>query len=174
MSDDLQNFRAWYVAALESLYPSRDAGIATLMISLPLLERYLRQRTGLTPEQSLDDRCMDTLRTIFPEIPDADTARSFWAVYRNGFLHQATLSQRTRRGNALPEGSLTHDVELAVTVQPDGSFVLHPVLFSRRVVLAIESDFLVFAAVGTTAPQLPRVVPSTLLGTSQIVLSTKA
>jgi len=48
VTNDLKNFRDWYVKTLESLYPERDAGIAVLMISMPLLERYLRQRNSRT------------------------------------------------------------------------------------------------------------------------------
>jgi len=44
-----------------------------LMISMPLLERYLRQKNGRTPEQQLDDACMSTLCDIFPVLPDAAT-----------------------------------------------------------------------------------------------------
>jgi hypothetical protein len=50
MDSDRKNFHAWYVKTLESLYPERNAGIAILMISTPLLERYLRQKNGRTPD----------------------------------------------------------------------------------------------------------------------------
>jgi hypothetical protein len=170
MDKDLENFRAWYVKILESLYPTRDAGIAALMITMPLLERYLRQKNGRTPEQELDGACMETLRAIFPALPDVATARSFWAVYRHGFLHQATLSLRTRRGAALPPGSLTHDTSVPIAIAADGSFELHPVFFSREVVAAIERDFAVFVGVGTPAPKLPEVV---VTPTVPVKLSTK-
>jgi hypothetical protein len=45
VSNHLNNVRAWYAEVLEDLYPKRSAGIAALMISLPLLERYIRQKT---------------------------------------------------------------------------------------------------------------------------------
>jgi hypothetical protein len=48
-NNDQQNFQAWYVNILESLYDNRAAGIAVLMISTPLLERYLRQKNGRSP-----------------------------------------------------------------------------------------------------------------------------
>ncbi len=47
MNTDLANFRAWYVDTLNQLYPRRESGIAVLMLSFPLLERYLRQTTDL-------------------------------------------------------------------------------------------------------------------------------
>lgn len=158
MNTDLTNFRAWYVNTLELLYPVRDAGIAVLMVSTPLLERYLRQKNGRTPEQPLDDGCMGTLRRVFPVLPDNATAWRFWQVYRNGLLHQATLSLRTRAGAALPSSELTHDITRPIELRPDGSFVLQPVLFSKRVTDIVEADFAAFAGAGTPAPKLPEVV----------------
>jgi hypothetical protein len=95
---------------------------------------------------------MTTFRGVFLALPDDATARHFWNVYRNGFLHQATLSLKTSKGNALPVASLTHDVPVPVTIEADGSFVIQPVLFSRRVVQTIEANFNTFAGVGTPAP----------------------
>jgi hypothetical protein len=158
MTEHLRHFRAWYVKTLESLYPVRDAGIAILMISTPLLERYLRQKNKRTPDDQLNDACMDTLRSIFSVLPDRAAAWRFWQIYRNGFLHQATLSLRTRAGTALPSSELTHDIAQPLAVRADGSFVLQPVLFSRRVVETIEGDFATFVGAGTPAPRLPEVV----------------
>ena len=179
MVEDRRNFQAWYVDILESLYTTRAAGIAVLMISTPLLERYLRQKNGRTPEQSLDDSCMETLRSIFPTLRDAATAWNFWRIYRNGFLHQATLSLKTHSGARLPAGSLTHDVSAAISLNPDGSFVLHPVLFSRQVVTTIAGDFPTFVGIGTPVPPPPQVVAyvrpaSGALDASHIVLSTES
>ena len=179
MDEDRRNFKAWYVDVLESLYGTRAAGIAVLMISAPLLERYLRQKNGRAPEQSLDSPCMEMLRGIFPTLRDAATAWNFWRVYRNGFLHQATISLKTQAGVRLPAGALTHDVSVAITVNPDGSFVLHPDLFSRRIVTTIESDFPTFVGTGSSAPPPPQVVAyasptSSALDTAHIVLSTES
>ncbi len=179
MDEDRRNFQAWYADILQSLYSTRAGGIAVLMISTPLLERYLRQKNGRTPEQSLDDSCMETLRSVFPALVDTATARKFWGVYRNGFLHQATLSLKTRGGVPLPAGSLTHDESAAIRVNADGSFVLHPELFSRQVVKTIEGDFPTFVGTGNPGPRPPQVVAyaspaSSPLDTSNIVLSTES
>jgi len=119
-NNDRQNFQAWYVNILEALYENRAAGIAVLMISAPLLERYLRQKNGRSPAQELDDACMTTLYHIFPALVDAATARKFWNVYRNGFLHQATLNLETRSGSTLPPAALTHDIPDVIRVNSDG------------------------------------------------------
>ena len=178
MSDDLKHFHAWYLKTLKSLYPVRDAGIPVLMVSMPLLERYLRQKNGRTPEQPLDDACMGTLRGIFPVLPDIASAWRFWQVYRNGFLHQVTLSLRTRAGTALPSSELTHDIAEPIQVRRDGSFVLHPVLFSKLATATIEADFATFVGAGTPAPKLPEVVayvsPSVSgIPTPNVMLGTK-
>jgi hypothetical protein len=157
MDEHLQNFRAWYVSVLQSLYPIRDTGLATMLVSFPLLERYLRQKNRRTPSDKLNPQCMETLRQIFSVLPDAATATKFWSVYRNGLLHRATLSLRTEGGRVLPD-SLTHDISVPVQIEPDGSFVVHPKLFSEIVVRTIEADFQTFAGTGSPGHGLPKVV----------------
>jgi hypothetical protein len=127
------------------------------MISLPLAERYLRQKRNVGPETDLPDACMADLVAMFPLLGDVATARQFWAVYRHGFLHQATMSTSTRRGATLPVGWLTHDTQNAVELKRDGSFCVHPVLFSQEIVRTIEADFNVFAGIAGGAPPLPSV-----------------
>jgi len=122
---------------------------------------------------------METLRSMFPSLGDAAIARKFWGVYRNGFLHQATLSLKTNGGVHLPAGSLTHDRSAAITVDADGSFVLHPEDFSRQIVTTIEGDFPTFVGIGTPGPLPPHVVAyarwaGSSLDTSHIVLSTES
>jgi len=157
MSTDLQNFRAWYANVLAGLYGNRDAGLAIFMLSLPLAERYLRQRAGVGPDDLLDDRFMDELVRLFPVLADALTARDFWAAYRHGFLHQATLSCVARSGRSLRRGALTHDAPDALVVASD-EFCVNPVLFSQRIIGEIESNFVVFVGAGTSAPPLPQTV----------------
>jgi hypothetical protein len=132
MSEDLKNFRAWYVDVLEDLRAQRDAGLVSLMIAMPLLERYIRSKNCVPPEDSLNQACMVTVCGIFQALPDVDAARKFWGVFRNGFLHQATLSLKTNAGRNLPAGSLTHDIAAPVTLRPDGSFVVIPISLARR------------------------------------------
>jgi hypothetical protein len=171
MSEQLKNFRAWYVAVLAQLYPIRDAGIAVFMISLPLFERYLRQKNKLGPDDKLD-AAMPDVCVIFPALKDAATAKQFWAVYRHGFLHQVTLSQKTWGGTALPQGWLTHDIAEPVRIEADGSFCVNPVLLSQEIIAVIEADFATFAGVVAGTPPLPAVtrrdpvtIPSSYLGT---------
>lgn len=179
MADERQNFQQWYVEPLGVLYPLRNAGILVFTCSFGLLERYLRGKNGLTPKQDLDSRCRNTLTAMFPVLgtrPDA--ALDFWSVYRNGFLHQATTSHETRKGRMLPRGALTHDISDAITIEPTGGFVVHPVLFCQHVLTTIENDFGAFVGVGTAAPPLPYVTavvaPATGIQVPAVVLSTSS
>lgn len=158
MSEDYINFKSWYVDILSSLFDTREAGLVVFMISLPLAERYFRLKANLSPNDDLNDQFMKHLCTLFPNLKDIPTARQFWNVYRNGFLHQATLSQKTRGGTALPSGSLTHDIQEPVQLEADGSFRVHPVKFSQQIIKEIEDNFTIFAGSGTLAPSLPTTV----------------
>ncbi len=177
MTTELSNFKSWYADVLLTLYPIRNAGIAALMLSFPLLERYLRQKNNLNPSDALNDGCMTDLCTIFPALPSLGIARQFWHIYRNGFLHQVTLSPQKRNGTNMPVGWLTHDINTAVSIEADGSFLVQPVLFSQTVVKTIENNFLLFAGIGTPAPPLPVVesrLGASIPGSTQsVILSTR-
>jgi hypothetical protein len=169
MSSNLENFNAWYVQVLEGLYDKRDAGIAVLMISLPLLERYLRRKHNLAPEDDMTDPAMGGLCAMFPELRAVPQARAFWNVYRNGFLHQATVSRSTRGGASLPDGWLTHDIAEPIRQEPDGTITVNPVLFSKTVISIILGDFAAFEADAPPLPQVARrdpvTIPSSYIGT---------
>jgi len=152
MKTHRENFKAWYIDVLTSLYPSRDAGFAILMIAFPLLERYLRQKLQLPAQAPLQESFYDELIKLFPQLSDRATAKNFWQVYRNGILHEVTLSKQNKRGSQMPVGWLSHDKAM-VSIESDGSFWIHPVLFSQHVVQTIETGFSVFE--GTTATQSP-------------------
>src|SRR3989338_816269 len=89
------NFRAWYSIILEGLYSNQDAGFPILMISFPLLERYLREKSGVH-EGNLNDSFYSELQNIIPALTSLDLAKQFWHVYRNGLLNQVTLSRQDR------------------------------------------------------------------------------
>lgn len=178
MLSDIEKFDRWYVAPLERLYADRDSGFVLLLISFPVLERYIRQKCGVSPDVSLPDSCMKLLCFIFPSLKDCRTARMFWNVYRNGLLHQVTLSLKSRRGAELPAGWLSHDGTESICVDIQGSFLLNPVLFSQQVVRTVRGDFDVFAGVSTSAPQLPVVLPYSSpldgIGLSNVYLGTRS
>ena len=149
MNTHHENFKAWYADILTSLYPRREAGFAILMIAFPLLERYLRQKLQLPAQATLNNSFYDELIQLFPQLQDRTTAKKFWHVYRNGILHEVTLSKINRRGNLMPVGSLSHNNAI-VSIESDGRFFIHPVLFSQHVVQTIENDFTVFERTDTS------------------------
>jgi hypothetical protein len=117
----------------------------------------------------MSEAAMYGLRVIFPALGTVPQARDFWNVYRNGFLHQATMSRSKKSGASLPNGWLTHDIDVPIRLEPDGSFTVNPVLFSKSVISTISGDFALFES---DAPALPQVVrrdpvpiPSSYLGT---------
>jgi len=98
MATNRENYRSWFAELLPKLFPDRDAGFIILMVAFPLLERYLRQTSGLGPKDNLNEDCVKKLRELFPELPNEKAARQFWDVFRNGILHQVTLSRENRKG----------------------------------------------------------------------------
>ena len=141
---NLKNFKSWYSDILNELYPERQSGFVVLMVTFPLLERYLRHKTGLNHKDTLNEGFMDGLCVIFPVLHDRQTTKEFWNVYRNGILHQVSLARENRKSELMPVGWLSHDIHSAISVESDGSFLIHPVLFSKHVVTVIENDFTTF------------------------------
>ena len=68
MTTNFDNYKTWYVQILDDLSGKRDAGIAVLIISLPLLERYLRRKHKLAPEDNMTDAAMNGLCAMFPSL----------------------------------------------------------------------------------------------------------
>ena len=142
---------------LDKLYPYRDSGFAILMIIFHILERYLRNKNGLSHKDNLNDGCMVELRNLFPMLPSNDGAWKFWNIFRNGILHQVTLSREKRSGQPLPEGWLSHDIDSAIQIETDGSFLIHPVYFGKTIIERINNDFITFEQGSAVATKLPKV-----------------
>lgn len=157
MSEHFDNFKSWYISTLERLYQHRDAGFAILMITFPLLERYLRKKVKLSPADNLSDLFFMELVLLFPVLSDISTARNFWQVYRNGLLHEVTLSRQNRSGHDMPIGWVSHDKPM-VSIE-DGSFWIHPVDFTKTVIEIIQSDFSTFEGIDESLSHLPAVTP---------------
>jgi hypothetical protein len=155
-----ENFDSWFVNVLERLFRCRDAGFVILMTAFPLLERFLRQRAGLSAEDdNLTLKFYDELHNLFPELGNRDSTSDFWQVYRNGLLHQVTFSQK----RAI-DGSVSHDPQEIISINPaNGNFCVHPVAFAKRILKEIGNDFSTFEGAASAAPGLPRIGP---LGTS--------
>ena len=152
MSDVAQkNFSEWFIDVLRVLSVTPGAGFSILMISLALLERYLREKSGVH-EEKLNSRFYSELLRVFPEFPNENAAKNFWQVYRNGLMHQVALSLRSNQGDAMPLSGLRDDGD-SVEVSQEGHFWVNPSKFSERVVSTIQNDFTPF--LGKHSPNHP-------------------
>ncbi len=127
-----ENFRNWFADHIRALAPDRNAGFILALVSFPLLERYLRQKTKAEPKHP---RFIAGLLEILPELQTPAIAQTFWTTYRHGLLHNVAMSRETH--------GLTHDSRI-VEIESTGKVWLNPVLFASRVLEAIETDFHTF------------------------------
>jgi hypothetical protein len=146
-----QDFKEWYIDILRVLSETPNAGFSIVMITLALLERYLREKSGVR-EGTLNDSFYSELLRAFPELPDGTAAEEFWQVYRNGLLHQVAPSLCNRRGDVMPLSGL-RDIVDPVEVTAQGHFWVNPVKFAERAVDVIRKDFDVF--LGKHSPHHP-------------------
>jgi hypothetical protein len=142
MSKHPDNFVKWFKNPIRCLQKNIDAGFIVVMVSLPLLERYLCEKTGIFENPKLDERFYKEFVNLFPSAGNIDTVRTFWEIYRHGLLHQAAL--KTKAGiiqaavhNAAQDLQVGYDVNGLV-------FTVSPIKFSDRVIEIIEKDFPTF------------------------------
>jgi hypothetical protein len=146
-----QNFKEWFIDVLKILSATPGSGFSILMVSMPLLERYLREMSGRHEEKLRDPFYSEMLR-VFPELLNEKAAEDFWQVYRNGLLHQVALSLQNSRGEIMPLSGL-RDGNGPIEFTPEGYFWVNPASFSERVVDVIQGDFSTF--LGEHSPYHP-------------------
>jgi len=159
-SENRANFKLWFARILADLAKDPHAGFATMMIALPLLERYLRQKTSNFEEPPLSPAFRNELVCCFPNLKDEAGAKDFWSIFRHGVLHQGTF--RCLKNGAGASGTLANCAE-AVEVDASGNFVVNPVKFAAAVVKLIEDDFVTFEGCGSPHHPLAYVVGNTTL-----------
>ena len=147
------DFKCWFSDVLVSLYPNVEAGFVITMIALPLLERYLREKSGVN-EGTLNGAFYNALRDVFPALPDKPMAERFWQVYRHGLLHQAALSQRNQRGVQMPSSWMSTRFPQPITID-DGEFWVNPAEFAKTIIKTIESDFATYEGRSSANHGLP-------------------
>jgi hypothetical protein len=153
-------FKIWFRDVIESLYKYEHGGFALLMLTFPLLERYLRSKSGTHEDKKLGKHFYRELVKLFPVLKNNDCAKKFWHVYRNVVLHQATLPEQDKKGTRITGGWLfrgTKDVE----IDSQNAFWVNPVKFAKRVIDIIEQDFSTFEALSIRAPGLAIVQKTT-------------
>ena len=55
MNDTQERFTMWFKKPLEGLYEDPNAGFVILIATLPLLERFLREKSGVGERDLNDD-----------------------------------------------------------------------------------------------------------------------
>ena len=65
------NFQNWFKGVLEKLCQDENAGFVLLIVAFPLLERYLRQKSGTYEAPSLSSDFYTELRKVLP-LPDEE------------------------------------------------------------------------------------------------------
>lgn len=161
MSDDKDNFIKWYVNALAPLRSNGDAGFIFAIVTLPLLERYLREKSKTGQANSLPERFFVELGQLLPDI--ADKTNDFWQCYRNGLLHQATFSKGKLRGGVtlvMPSAGLSGgNLQPVYFDASTKSFYMNPVAFFDLVTSHILSDFGTYLGSLSIDHKLPYITP---------------
>jgi hypothetical protein len=153
------DFRKWFVESLEPLRGNGNAGFIFVFVAFPLLERYLRRKSGCPDGQNLTEDFFKHLRLLFNDI--AGNEHEFWDCYRNGLLHQATfpqakLDKRTGIWTSLPNAGISgYDPRPVYFLQETKQFFLNPVTFFDVVTKAILDDFETYEKSATTHYSLP-------------------
>ena len=142
MPTDRENFEAWFVQPLETLYDKEEFGFIIVMVTLPLLERYLRLKAKL-PIGKPNKAFFAAFEKLFPLGGKAST---FWWMCRNGLLHQGTFNGRGV--------FIVHGQSEPLAVDGAAFFLLQPVVFTQKVLAAILSSFEEYASM---EPALPKV-----------------
>lgn len=164
MSTDRTNFENWWARPIEDLAPDEHNGFAVLALSFPILERYLREKSGVS-EGTLHRPFYDELHAVFPELDNSGRAKEFWHAYRNGLLHQSTFSKRTQNGTAVPAAWITPgQVEVVEFDSSAPCFRVNAAAFAERVLATVRGDFDKFAGSSSPDHPLPTVEPSTHTG----------
>jgi hypothetical protein len=148
MASNKETFKLWFSDIIKYLAKNEGAGFSILMITFPLLERYLRSKSNLSAIDPLNSHFYDELLNSFPELNN--NAVKFWNVYRHGILHVATFSKQNRKRDEMPNGGVSRDIKEIIKIDSNGNFCVNPVQFAERVINIIENEFSIFEALGVS------------------------
>jgi hypothetical protein len=148
------NFKKWFEDVLNKLADNPEAGLPMMMITLPLLERYLRRLCGMKFSDTIGPKFKSELRKIFPVLDSNKRAYMFWNVFRNGLLHQAALNPG-KDWMGWIKHETAHD---AIVVEKKyKEFWVGPTQFAHEVIKVINGNFSVFMDSGVVGPCFPSV-----------------
>lgn len=155
-------FENWFGAPLRCLSEYHHGGLAVLMIAIPLLERYLREKS--VKECELNDEFYKAFLGVFPittrdERDAIPRAKDFWQCYRNGLLHQATFSQKPVKGRIRPQPWITGSRDATSSTveyqEVENEFLVSPRNFALKVIDVISNDFETFLGSSSIHHPLP-------------------
>jgi hypothetical protein len=156
------DFDLWFAKHIDHLNADPHGGFAVLMIAIPLLERYLREKSG-SHEGNLSTAFYVEFSKLFPTVPST-VVDQFWHCYRNGLLHQATFSKKPHKSRPAPgiwitSRSAAHP-DIINFDSTQNVFHLLPKEFTEKVVATIRSDFATYQAPGSPSHPPPTVRPA--------------
>ena len=154
----LDDFKDCFVAPVARLLPEKHSGLPLLMIAFPLIDRYLRQKSGVREKNlrgARGESFWQELLAVFPALKTPKNAETFWDVYRHGIVHQATFSHKEKTGVKIGDAWLSDENEPIVIVSPC-KFHVDPRKFASAVLQIIEKDFLTFLGLDSVNHPLAR------------------
>ena len=165
---DTEYFDKWFKVPLDQLSMNPNAGFIVLITSLTLLERYLREKSGIFESPNLDDRFYVEFVRLFPQVLDKDIATRFWKACRHGLMHQATFKTKLNETDTISEIGIDDTVDV-IRYQNRGtehSFMVSPTKFCKLTLTTIENDFPTFEGHKSPNHPLARVVDRDITGSS--------
>ena len=87
---DRENFELWVGGPLEAMLAQPHAGFVVAMVAFPVLERYLRGKSGAAPDKP---GFQAALVEVIPELRNTQAAGTFWFMFRHSLLHYAGFQQ---------------------------------------------------------------------------------
>ena len=174
----LKSFHQRFRSPIRKLMPMRHADFALAMIAFPILERWIRGKTGIGScalRGKVGDKFYDELIAQFESLrdpPDGSfprVAQAFWQAFRNGILHQTTFSRKPIEVlgiTALPVfcAFVPRTGVPIIATHSTRTFILDPYAFAEAVLAILEKDFSAYQAAEPKHHRLALAVGTTTLG----------
>lgn len=148
-----EKFAKWFKSPLTALCQFSDTDFAILLIALPVIERYLREKSGEREKTGLGKPFYDELGRVFPELPTSeDDRKRFWKAFRHGLLHQAAMKIADGFSAVLDRSAAVIEFDATnKTIRVSAPAV------ARRILQAVENDFSKFEAPSSPNHPIPAV-----------------
>jgi hypothetical protein len=135
-------YMLWIKSPLEHLLNQEHTDFVIMLIVLPMLERYLREKSKTNEERTLQPSFYQAFGKLFPKIGTTKDCKQFWKVFRNGLAHQVMMN--TASGESARFDRTGPDLDYDSRV-----FMVNAPKFAKKVMDEIEADFRTFEAPGS-------------------------